>query len=342
MTEAISFLGVPGSPYTCKMRAFLRYRLIPYRMVVQGSPEDHDLPQPKVALLPTFYLPDTAGCLQAVVDSTPLIRRFETEREGRGVIPPDPVIALVDAILEDYADEWLNKATFHYRWTHEADIEKTVAILPRWARIDATEEEIAEVARWARDRQVGRLWVAGSNPTTAPVIEASYARFLGLLDRHLTGHRFLMGGRPGASDFGIYGQLTQLAIFDPTPAALALELAPRVIAWVDVVEDLSGLEPGDGDWLPREEAAETLSALLVEVGRTYVPFLLANAGALEQGAERVECTIDGEPWVQQPFPYQGKCLLALRQTYGALSAEDRTGADRVLEGTGCEELFTRR
>ncbi|MGH3054949.1 MAG: glutathione S-transferase, partial [Gaiellaceae bacterium] len=84
---------------------------------------------------------------------------------------------------------------------------------------------------------------------------------------------------------------------------------------------------------------ETLRALLAEVGRVYAPFLLANAAALKKGAERVDCTIDGKPWVQQPFPYQGKCLQWLREAHAALSTTDRGAVDRVLAGTGCEALF---
>ena len=68
------------------------------------------------------------------------------------------------------------------------------------------------------ERQVGRLGVVGSNEVTAPVIEDSYRRLLRLLDAHLTDSRFVLGGRPAASDFGLFGQLTQLAGFDPTPS----------------------------------------------------------------------------------------------------------------------------
>ena len=75
-----------------------------------------------------------------------------------------------------------------------------------------------------------------------------------------------------------------------------------------------------------------------EVGRVYVPFLLANADALERGAAEVACTIDGRPWTQRPFPYQRKCLHALREAFGALSRADRGAAEALLAGTGCEPL----
>jgi hypothetical protein len=49
--------------------------------------------------------------------------------------------------------------------------------------------------------------------------------------------------------------------------------------------------------------------------------------------------IDGRPWTQRPFPYQGKCLQWLREGRAALEAADRRAVDALLDGTGCEKLF---
>ena len=38
-----------------------------------------------------------------------------------------------EMVIEDYADEWLTKAMFRYRWNYEADIETAGEILPRAA-----------------------------------------------------------------------------------------------------------------------------------------------------------------------------------------------------------------
>lgn len=331
-------MGSPGSPYSRKLRAVLRYRRIPYAWVAYGSPESRSLPPAKVALMPQLVLPAADGTAESAVDSSPLIRRLERLHAGRAVVPADPAIAFVDALLEDYADEWLTKAMFHYRWAFAADAAKAAAILPRWSGTDQPEDEAVALGRRFAARQIGRLGVVGSNATTAPVIEASYRRLLCLLDAHLTGSRFVMGARPGSADFGLFGQLTQLAGFDPTPAAIALAEAPRVAAWVDLVEDLSGLEPPDDGWIGRRAVPETLRALLAEAGRVYAPFLVANARALAAGADAVTATIDGRPWTQAPFPYQGKCLAWLRAGYAALGADDRRAVDAIVAGTGCEDL----
>src|SRR6185369_17668482 len=123
------------------------------------------------------------------------------------------------------------------------------------------------------------------------------------------------------------------------PSAIALETAPRVVAWEHFVEDLSGLEPSPDDWVRRDALPDTLRALLAEAGRVHVPFLLANAAALARNADLVECTIDGRQWVQKPFSYQAKCLQSLREQYAALSARERASVDTLLEGTGCEGVF---
>jgi len=335
----LKIVGAPGSPYSRKLRAVLRYRRIPHVWIVTGAPESRGLPRPRVDLLPQLIVAGEDGKLEARVDSTPLIRELEANSAERGVLPPDPVLGFLDQLLEDYADEWLTKAMFHYRWAYAPDIARAAAVLPRWFRTNQPEEQSVALGRAFAERQIGRLGVVGSNPTTAPTIEASYRRLLARLDAHLTEHRFVFGNRPAASDFALYGQLTQLAGFDPTPQALALEVAPRVVAWVDLVEDLSGLEPQASDWLPAGELPPTLRALLGEVGRVYAPFLLANADALRRGAARVECEIDGVAWVQQPFPYQGKCLQWLQSAYAALSQDSRRAVDAQLAGTGCEVLF---
>jgi glutathione S-transferase len=337
--EPVRLRGAPGSPYTRKMLAVLRYRRIPYHFIVRGSREDRGLPEPKVSLLPTFFLPGAGGRLEAVVDSTPLIRRFERERAGRHVVPPRPALAFLDALLEDYADEWLTRPMFHYRWAFAPDVAKASAILPLWSRIDLPAETWREQGRAFAARQIGRLGVVGSNETTGPVIEASYRRFLAAFDAVLSTQPFLMGARPGAADFGVYGQLTQLALFDPTPAALTLAAAPRCVAWVERMEDLSGLEPAEDGWISPEPLPAPLRALFVEVGRVHAPFLLANAEAVMRGAAEVECKVDGQAWRQVPFPYQAKCLAALRQLHASLDPGERRVADGALAGTGCEVLF---
>jgi glutathione S-transferase len=335
----ITLNGAPGSPYTRKMVSLLRYRRIPYKLLQYGMGSPPNMPKPKVQLLPTFYLPNERGELEAVVDSSPLIRRLEREFDGRTVLPPHPVIAFIDTMLEDYADEWLTKAMFHYRWHYAVDADKAGDILPRWSRIAASDEEMAQMKKFIMDRQISRLYVVGSNDTTTPVIEASYERFIDLFNAHLKHHPFLMGNRPGASDFGMFGQLTALTHFDPTPMALTMKKAPRVYAWVEVTEDLSGLEPKDGDWLDPASIPTTIIALLNEFGRVYVPALLANAAAIAKGAETFETEIDGKPWKQQTFPYQAKCLQWLRNAYADLAAQHRASVDKILAGTGCTVLF---
>lgn len=338
--QPIALSGSPGSPYTRKMLALLRYRRIPYRFLMANSPAVADLPQPKVRLLPTFYLPNEAGELQAVVDSTPLIRRLEHEVEGRSVIPDDPALAILDELIEDYADEWLTKAMFHYRWAYAEDIDRAARILPAWSGLSIPDEALAQRGEVFSRRQIDRLYVVGSNPVTGPVIEASYRRFLEAFEAHLTHQPYLLGRRPGASDFAVFGQLTQLAQFDPTPMALTLKTAPRVFAWVSLMEDASGLEPQASDWTPLADQPDTLGALLAEMGRVYVPVMLANAQALSSGAAEVRTEVDGLAWTQSPFPYQGKCLQWLRASYAKLDPDARKAVDPLLGRSGLAAIFT--
>jgi len=333
----IALKGVPGSPYTRKMLGVLRYRRLPYRLIL-ASHDAEGLPRPKVSLLPTFFFPGPDGELEAVTDSSPILRRLDAEHPERRVRPADPALAFLDSLLEDYGDEWLTKAMFHYRWRYDADIKRASDILPAWRGSQTPDATLKAAGTMIAERQIPRLRYVGSNAVTGPVIEASYRRFLAAMEAHLTQHPFLLGARPGGGDFAAMGQLTQLALFDPTPMAITAEIAPRVFAWTGAVDDLSGLEPKESDWFSPDALPATLKTILGEVGHFYAPLLVANAQAVQAGAEQVETTIDGHPWTQQPFPYQAKCLMWLREEYAALPAKARASVDAALAGTGCAVL----
>jgi len=339
LTQPLRLMGAPGSPYTRKMLAYLRYRRISYEFMLGDRVTDLDLPRPKVELLPTFYLSNDEGEIEAVVDSTPLIRRFEQAFPGREAVPSDPALAFINYLVEDYADEWLTKPMFHYRWYYDADIKKAGSILPLWHGLQMDTEQHQKFSSSVADRQISRLYVVGSNDVTASVIEASYRRFLEIMDDLIAHQTFVLGSRPSSADFGIYAQLTQLAKFDPTPMSICLRDAPRVYAWVDVVDDLSGQVCEEDGWMSVEVVSDVLRPLLSEIGRVYAPALIANANALQAGNKHMETTIDGKPWEQPTFPYQGRCLGWIREEYQKLAANDRAQVDYILAGTGCEELL---
>ena len=61
MTPPLRLVGAPGSPYTRKMRALLRYRRIPFQFVIRNSKEDRDTPDVPVALIPILVFPGEGG-----------------------------------------------------------------------------------------------------------------------------------------------------------------------------------------------------------------------------------------------------------------------------------------
>jgi hypothetical protein len=213
------------------------------------------------------------------------------------------------------------------------------ALLPLLHSVDLPDTSVDQFKSYITNRQRGRLHVVGSNEITAPLIDTSYRRFLDVFNSHLTHQPFVLGHRPSSCDFAFYGQLTQLIGFDPTSRQIAHDLAPRVVAWTTLLEDLCGLELNEVSWCELGMSPETLKNLLEEVGKFYVPALLANARALREKKNTWEVEINDGLWSQETFAYQGKCLGWIRDEYEKLSDQDRLEVDLILDGTGCQELL---
>lgn len=343
MGSPLVLAGQYGSPYTLKMRAVLRYRHIPFQWTLRDSKWD-DLPAPPVPIIPVIaYRNDDGSYGDVTVDSSPQIMRLETEHSGRSIVPTDPALAFVDALIEDFGDEWVTKMMYHYRWAYQADVDKAGKLLPISRDLQLDSDQAQQSYDFITQRQIGRRALVGSTDWNTPLIEGSYERLLDILTARFQHGDFMLGDRPGRGDFGLYGQLSQLVRWDPTSVAVAVDRAPKTLNWVERMDDLSWLpvpqQDGVGDgWSSLDDLPAATGELLAEIGRTYAPFMVANAKALMSGADEVVCEIDGREYRQAPFGYQGKCLSWLREAYGELTEIDRARVDAVLSGTGCEQL----
>ena len=324
-------IGGPGSPYSLKMRAVLRYRRLPHDWVVPPKFQDPDgeLARAAKGMIPVMQLPD--GRYWA--DSTPMILQLEQRHPGsRSVLPDDSADRFLALLLEDMADEWLVFPMFDYRWADPVDQEFCARRqMAGWFGA-MPGPQFDEVVERFRARQVGMLARAGDLSGNRPLWQDGYRRFLAAIELQVQHSRFLFGGRPSIADFGIYGQLSQMAI-DPTPAAIMRGEAVRTYQWVQDLDDASGVE---GEWRdPAEHPGPGVSALLDLAGSVYLPFLLANAKAIEAGQKKYDLVIAGKSYPNPTRSYKRRCLLWLKAALAAVEGEPRVRLKTILERHHC-------
>lgn len=312
--------GALGSPYSQKIRALLRYRRIAFVWKDDGNSRPAALGQVKAPVIPVLEYPDGSFAN----DSTPLVYDLEARHAERSVVPPDPAQAFIAHLIEDFADEWLTKAMFGYRWLAEADQIQ----MSRWLAFDTLKggglAKSQQFAEMFRARQVGRMALVGCTAENFALIEASTRAVLAALEAHVPERLFLFGSRPSLAEFSLFGQLSQLGT-DPSPQAMMRADYPYSYRWLAHIDDLSGT---DGEW---EAGFAPVVAELVRIaGAVYVPFLAANAEAAEAGAETFRMEAMGHPYEQGVFKYQLKCLADLRSRYASLDQAARSLVDPVL------------
>ena len=206
--------GALGSPYSQKLRALLRYRRIPH-LWVDGAAARDAMGQVRAPVIPVLQYPD--GHFDN--DSTPVIYDLEARHPERRVVPDDPAQAFIAHLIEDFADEWLTKAMFGYRWLAEIDQIQ----MSCWLAFDNLKggglERSQAFAQQFRARQVGRMAMVGCTAENFALIEASTRAVLAALEAHVVNRHCLFGTRPSLAEFSLFGQLSQLGT-DPTAQAM--------------------------------------------------------------------------------------------------------------------------
>ena len=316
--------GSELSPYSVKVRSYFRYKGIPHEWVVRNASNMEEFRRhARLPLIPLVLTPEG----EALQDSTPILERVEAAHPEPSIHPPEPVAAFVSALLEEYGDEWGNKAMFHYRWTYEPDQVSAAARIARENLPGADAATVEGTAAAIRARMVPRLSFVGSSAETRDTIERSFEREASLIDAHLAGRPYLFGARPAFADFGAFAQLYE-CLTDPTPGAWLRARVPRAVAWIERM-----LAPkAEGPFEPWADLEPTLLPLLRdEVAGCFLPWSEANRRALSEGRD-VELALGGRPFRQAPQKYHARSLAALRARYAAARSE---ALDAVLERASC-------
>ncbi len=318
--------GSELSPYSVKVRSFFRYKNVAHEWILRSPAVQAEFQKyAKLPLVPLVVTPDGEG----VQDSTPILERFEASHREPSVMPEDPTLAFVSALLEEYGDEWGNKWMFHYRWRYQPDVWATAERIAVQMMGAQGTLAVAQARAAVAERMTGRLGFVGSSDRTQPLIEASFKHALALLDRHLATRPYLLGGRPAMADFGLWAQLYEAAT-DPTPGAIMRASGANVMAWVQRMVS----PKAEGPFEAWSALAPTLMPLLKEeVGALFLPWSVANSSAIAGNTKTFEVALGGTAWSQEPQKYHARSLAEIRRKYAA--AKDAPGLEAILRDSGC-------
>ncbi len=323
--------GSELSPYSVKVRSYFRYKNIPHEWLSRTPANQTEFQKyAKLPLVPLVVMrAGEKGEIEGIQDSTPIIERFEKAHPEPSIVPSDPALGFLSALLEEYGDEWGNKWMFHYRWAYQPDCWATAERIALQMAGAQGPLAVAQTRAAIAERMTGRLGFVGSNDKTKPIIEQSFKRTLGLLDRHLAARPYLLGGRPAMADFGLWGQFYEAAT-DPTPGAIMRSTAPNVMAWVERMVTPKAEGPFD----PWSALSAGLTPLLTEeVATLFLPWSAANAAAVAGNAKSFDVTLAGKVWTQEPQKYHARSLAEIRRKYQA--AKGAPGFDDILGKSDC-------
>lgn len=328
--SAYRLFGAETSPYSVKVRSFLRYKGIDFEWIGRSTQTEEEFQAlAKVPTVPLLLSPSRP----ANQDSTSIIATLEADHAEPSAVPDDDASAALALVLEDYADEWLNKLMFFQRWGQKPD---------REAAGDRTMEQLLDgklprAKKKTRDQIVkrmrDRLPMVGIERKNEKTLKTSFERFFTLLNAHLEKTLFLFGGRPSAADFALAGQVQQL-LMDPSPTAWLQANAPFVVAWSEFME----APKAGGPFAPLSELEETLLPLFKdEVAVTYLPWAKANLEAAKAKEDRVSIKIGKAKYEQVTQHYAARAFKAVIKA--VRNAKDAEGLESFLAAAGAKDVF---
>ena len=338
MSDVFTLYGESISLYTGKVRAYLRYKNIPF---VEKSITSKIIKAIGYFMIPVLQTPEG----ELVQDTTEIIDYLEQRFPGPSVYPEHPVQNLNALLIEAYADEWLVIPAMHYRWNYNRDY-----ILREFGQTIVPEGTEAE--QYAAGEKIAApfsssLPVLGINAASEPAIEAWYTELLQQLNRHLEGREYLFGSRPSIADFGLMGPLYAHNYRDPFSGDLMRAQAPRLVRWVDMMNTPN---PNSGQF--ETGLTTTLQPVMQRIFLECIPAMVATGEALSEWFDAhpdtrtiprsigsFDITIGDSLSKRSIFPFNYWMFQRPLNYYRALSGTDKAMVDEYLHGVGGYECM---
>ncbi|WP_293660170.1 glutathione S-transferase family protein [Rhodoferax sp. OV413] len=328
VTSPFQLLGLEASPYTMKVKSYLKYKGLPFEWITRSLANEPLFQKyAKVQLIPLLFFPNG----ETMQDSTLIIERLEQEKGGISIHPEDKTLWFLSCLFEEFGDEWCNKLMFFQRWFYEADAKATGARLARDRLEGKWYAAIAGpiVAHLMVKRMVPRLSYSGGNATNIPQLKQSFEDLVAMLDLHFQARSYLLGGRPSFGDFGLWCNLYE-AWTDPTAKAYIEQKAPNLTRYIHRM-----LTPkAEGPFESLKTLQATLTPILKqEMATRFLPWMLANHQAFHAGQKETRLTMNGQIFQQKTFKYQASTLDELRRKFQTVANEPALTS--LLGSTGC-------
>lgn len=342
--------GTPLSLYTGKVRSYLIKRGLDYREITPTTThyQEYVLPRARRRMMPTLETADGS----VIRDGAAILEHFEAAA-GFPTSPTGPRQRILDRLLDVIGMEGLLRPAMHYRWNFPDENE--AFLQHHFASLSPAQGDREAIAARMMGRMREAAMAFGVVPAAIPGIESRYKRLLSLLDAHLMSVPYLLGGRPGIGDFSwiapLYGHLGR----DPKPLALMQSKALHVFRWVermnrpepDIGEFVSKGEPAATEFLADDAIPSTLADVLRQVALDFVPETLAAADTinrwlssqstlaagtpLERGVGVATFEVDGTRIEALAQPYRFFLLARVHDAFDALSSEDRSAVEQMLD-----------
>lgn len=334
-------IGSPISYYTGKVRAYLRYKDIPFQEVLSSRDvyKNIILPRVGVQIIPIF-ITDNDIVLQ---DSSVIIDYLERRYPVPSIISLTPLQRFIAFLFEVYGDEWLVIPAMHYRWNIPENKSDAFQQFGATSAPELSAEEQREIGEKRAAPFAGALPRLGVTERNAGAIERSYLQFLTDFNQHLAKHRYLLGDRPSIGDFGLIGPLYAHLYRDPASGRLMSEHAPRVAEWVQRVHNPQPNDIHSGDFLPDDEIPDTLLPLLQRIFTEQVPVLMNTIDSVAQWARdnpedndiprmigEHKFTVEGVEEVRGIFPNNQWMWQRPLDCYHNMTKGDRAAVNRLL------------